>query len=67
MNSNYERLKKYIETKYDYYAALGQFGLGDRESLESEVSWKIFSDLIEFIDNMEIHDDISSQKIKLIK
>jgi len=63
----YNNLKSYIQTKYDYHAAMGQFSLGEKESLESSISWKNYSDLMEFIDNMELYEEIDNQKIKLIK
>lgn len=65
--NKYNQLKSYIQIKYDYYASLGQFSVGERESMESSISWKNYSDLMEFIDNMEMYEDIDKQKVKLIK
>lgn len=65
--NNYHKLKSYIETKYNYHASLGQYSLGERESLESSISWRNYSDLMEFIDNMEMYEQIDKQKVKLIK
>lgn len=65
--NKYNQLKSYIQIKYDYHASLGQFSVGERESMESSISWKNYSDLMEFIDNMEMYEDIDKQKVKLIK
>lgn len=55
---NYNKLKGYLQTKYDYYANLGRFNLGDREGLESEYKWRLLCDIMEYIDTIELNNDI---------
>jgi len=63
----YESLKSYLSLKYEYYAALGKYNLGDREGLESENYWRLISDIMEFIDTMEMNEDIQRNKVNTLK
>lgn len=56
--SKYEKLKSYLQTHYNFHANLGQFNLGDREQFESEVKWRLISDIMDYIDNLDLEDKV---------
>lgn len=51
--TKYGKLKSYLETKYSYLASLGQYQLGDLETIESEAQWSMIRDIMEYIDVLE--------------
>ena len=66
-DNKYNQLKSYLTLKYDYYASLGKYELGEREDSESEHKWRLISDIMEFIDGMEIREEINQNKINTLK
>jgi hypothetical protein len=62
--SKYSQLKSYLETKHSYYADLGKYNLGDRESMESEYKWRLLCDIMEYVDSLELWDDIDRNMMK---
>lgn len=69
---NYQKLKQYLQTKYDYHANIGRFNLGDREGLESEYKWRLLCDIMEYIDTIEMYHDIDMMfseepRLRLVK
>jgi len=55
-SSKYQRLKSYLQTHYNFHANLGQYELGDREQFETEVKWRMISDIIDYVDNLDSED-----------
>jgi hypothetical protein len=51
--SKYEKLKSYLQTHYNFHASLGQFNLGDHEQYETEAKWRMISDIMDYIDNLD--------------
>jgi hypothetical protein len=66
-DNKYNQLKAYLSLKYDYYASLGKYELGEREDSESEHKWRLISDIMEFIDGMEIREEINQNKVNTLK
>lgn len=64
---NYLKLKNYLQTKYDYYANLGKYNLGDREGLESEYKWRLLCDIMEYVDTLELYCDIDKSSTETKK
>lgn len=56
--SKYEKLKSYLQTHYNFHANLGQYNLGDREQLESESKWRMISDIMDYVDNLDAEDNV---------
>lgn len=57
LNDKYEKLKEYIHVKYDYISKMGKMKhLGDRESYELDIQWRMICDISEFIDELELSD-----------
>ena len=68
MNNKYNQLKSYLTVKYDYYASLGRYTvMGDREAMESEAKWRMISDIMEFIDAMELQEEIKKNEVNTLK
>jgi hypothetical protein len=56
--SKYENLKSYLQTHYNFHANLGQYNLGDREQLETEAKWRMISDIMDYVDNLDLEDNV---------
>jgi retron-type reverse transcriptase len=56
--SKYENLKSYLQTHYNFHANLGQYNLGDREQLETEAKWRMISDIMDYVDNLDSEDNV---------
>jgi len=63
----YFKIKEYVRAKYDYLASLGRLELGDREGLETDIQWKLISDMMEYMDQLELHEDISNHKVTTLR
>lgn len=63
----YFKIKDYVRAKYDYLASLGRLELGDRESLETDIQWRLISDMMEFMDQIELLEDVSNQKVTTLR
>ena len=61
-SSKYSRLVQYLRTHYTFHAGLGQFNLGERENTESEAKWSLISDIMDFVDNLDL-EDLKNDKI----
>ena len=56
-DAKYEKLKEYVKVKYDYISQMGRLEhLGDRESYEMDIKWRMICDISEFIDEIELND-----------
>tara|TARA_S200002703_G_C3756674_1_gene232827 strand:- start:140 stop:391 length:252 start_codon:yes stop_codon:yes gene_type:complete len=56
-DSNYEKLKEYIKVKYNYITEMGKLeNLGDRESYEIDIQWRMICDITEFIDQIDVNN-----------
>ena len=56
METNYERLKAYLNAKYEYLAAMGKHTLPEREGLECEYQWRMMIDIMEYVDRLDEMD-----------
>lgn len=58
METNYERLKGYLNAKYEYLAAMGKHTLPEREGLECEYQWRMMIDIMEYVDKLDQLEEI---------
>lgn len=56
MESNYDKLKSYLNAKYEYLAAMGKHNLSEREGAECEYQWRMMIDIMEYIDKLDEMD-----------
>ena len=56
MESNYDKLKSYLNAKYEYLAAMGQHNLSEREGAECEYQWRMMIDIMEYVDKLDEMD-----------
>tara|TARA_R100000008_G_scaffold25263_2_gene13664 strand:- start:693 stop:917 length:225 start_codon:yes stop_codon:yes gene_type:complete len=63
-----KRLREYVHTKYDYYCSLGRHKtfLSDRECNEQEIGFKLYTELLEFMDNLDILKETKYPKVEHI-
>lgn len=63
----YELLKEYLNTKYTYYANLGKFNVTGREAIESEVAWRFISDIMDYVDQLDVDEYNLENKVSDLK
>lgn len=63
METNYERLKGYLNAKYEYLAAMGKHTLPEREGLECEYQWRMILDIMEYVDKLDELDQLLADSI----
>jgi hypothetical protein len=63
----YMKMKEYIKTKYNYLAELGRLELGEREGMEVDIQWRMICDMTEYIEQIDLYDDISKNKVRTIR
>lgn len=56
MKSNYDKLKSYLNAKYEYLAAMGKHNLSEREGAECEYQWRMMIDIMEYVDKLDEMD-----------
>lgn len=56
MESNYDKLKSYLNAKYEYLAAMGKHNLSEREGAECEYQWRMMIDIMEYVDKLDEMD-----------
>jgi len=59
MMTNYEKLKSYLNSKYEYLAEMGKHNLPEREGLECEYQWRLIIDIMEYVDKLEQLDALT--------
>ena len=62
-DTKYSKVKEYVRAKYDYLASLGRLELGDREGFETEIQWRLVSDMMEFMEEMELSEGATNSKL----
>lgn len=62
-DTKYSKVKEYVRAKYDYLASLGRLELGDREGFETEIQWRLVSDMMEFMEEMELSEGAANSKL----
>ena len=60
MESNYDKLKSYLNAKYEYLAAMGKHNLSEREGAECEYQWRMMIDIMEYVDKLDEMDALIS-------
>jgi len=58
MSDKYEQLKSYLNSKYEYLAAMGKHNLPEREGYECEYQWRMILDIMEYIDKLDQLEEI---------
>ena len=56
MESNYDKLKSYLNAKYEYLAEMGKHNLSEREGAECEYQWRMMIDIMEYVDKLDEMD-----------
>lgn len=56
MESNYDKLKSYLNAKYEYLASMGKHNLSEREGAECEYQWRMMIDIMEYVDKLDEMD-----------
>ena len=56
MESNYDKLKSYLNAKYEYLVAMGKHNLSEREGAECEYQWRMMIDIMEYVDKLDEMD-----------
>ncbi len=54
--SKYYKLTEYLKTHYTFHAQLGRYYLGDREQGDAQAKWRMISDIMDFVENLELED-----------
>jgi hypothetical protein len=62
-DTKYSKVKEYVRAKYDYLASLGRLELGDREGFVTEIQWRLVSDMMEFMEEMELSESATNSKL----